>query len=433
MSEKKYDAFISYRHLPLDKAVAKRLQELLERIKPPRGLECKNTKKISRIFRDESELPTSGDLGNDIITALENSAYLIVLCSPKLKESKWCMAEIDHFKKLHGGRVNRILPVLLDGDPSEAFPDSLRYDARTIVDENGIERTELVEVEPLACNISANGDIPKTLKKLNTEFLRIAAPILGCGFDDLYRRHHRRKVRRIVTTVSVSAVLLMAFVLTYIFQSQNMIANRDAMYVSFAETAYVSGLMPDAVFYAMQALQPRNRLMPGYLPQAQFVLTNALGVYDMQDGFRPFKTLELSQRVLNIAISDDGKTAAAVCAFEVVIFDTMTAEVSATLNTINSALAEAVFLDNNILIFAGVDGLTAYDTAANQILWTAEQATGIAVSADQSTIAAIYRADSRAVIYNPDGTIRHIVDFDGKHQFVPYNDIFANPNNKFTH
>ena len=31
-----YDAFISYRHLPLDMAVAKRLQELLERYRPPR-------------------------------------------------------------------------------------------------------------------------------------------------------------------------------------------------------------------------------------------------------------------------------------------------------------------------------------------------------------------------------------------------------------
>ena len=83
----KYDAFISYRHLPLDKAVADSLQKLLEAFKPPSGITYANTNRITRIFRDETELPTSNDLGADIRAALEQSRYLIVLCSPMLKES----------------------------------------------------------------------------------------------------------------------------------------------------------------------------------------------------------------------------------------------------------------------------------------------------------------------------------------------------------
>ena len=43
-----YDAFISYRHLPLDMAVAKRLQELLERYRPPRQLKTAHTDRIRR-------------------------------------------------------------------------------------------------------------------------------------------------------------------------------------------------------------------------------------------------------------------------------------------------------------------------------------------------------------------------------------------------
>ena len=64
-----YDAFISYRHLPLDEAVAGRLQELLERYRPPKGIGKKNTR-IERIFLDKTELPTSGDLGNSLREAL---------------------------------------------------------------------------------------------------------------------------------------------------------------------------------------------------------------------------------------------------------------------------------------------------------------------------------------------------------------------------
>ena len=76
-----YDAFISYRHTTLDKAVAERLQRLLEGYVPPKSMD--NSRKFEkwRIFRDETELPTSSDLGGDIKTALENSKYLIVVCS----------------------------------------------------------------------------------------------------------------------------------------------------------------------------------------------------------------------------------------------------------------------------------------------------------------------------------------------------------------
>ncbi|MDE6202695.1 MAG: hypothetical protein K2G19_04390, partial [Lachnospiraceae bacterium] len=65
-----YDAFISYRHMPLDKAVAERLQILLENFRLQ-----KHTKRL-RIFRDQSELTTSNDLGSEIRKALLRSRYL---------------------------------------------------------------------------------------------------------------------------------------------------------------------------------------------------------------------------------------------------------------------------------------------------------------------------------------------------------------------
>ena len=48
-NEKKYSAFISYRHLPLDESVAVRVQNMLESYRQPRGVAA--GKRIGRIFR----------------------------------------------------------------------------------------------------------------------------------------------------------------------------------------------------------------------------------------------------------------------------------------------------------------------------------------------------------------------------------------------
>ena len=57
-----YDAFISYRHTQLDKAVADKLQKMLERYVPPSSATGGKTMKKLRVFRDETELPTSSYL-----------------------------------------------------------------------------------------------------------------------------------------------------------------------------------------------------------------------------------------------------------------------------------------------------------------------------------------------------------------------------------
>lgn len=65
----RYDGFISYRHHPRDMKIAAKLMSLLEKMST-------SDKRRLRIFRDQSELPTSDNLGNDIHTALEQSRFL---------------------------------------------------------------------------------------------------------------------------------------------------------------------------------------------------------------------------------------------------------------------------------------------------------------------------------------------------------------------
>lgn len=191
--EYKYKAFISYRHLEPDMQAAERLQKLLEGYKPPKNLG--KTKENWRIFRDVSELQSNSDLSEDIKNAIETSEYLIVICSPKYTESKWCMQELTRFRDLHGNTNQNIITLLVSGEPQESFPEELTYTEMTTTNEKGEEVKVKVEVEPLAANIKAD-TLKESMKKLNTEYLRIAAPLLGCDFNDLFQREKRREAAR---------------------------------------------------------------------------------------------------------------------------------------------------------------------------------------------------------------------------------------------
>ncbi len=114
----KYNAFISYRHTEPDMYIAKKVHKGLETLKIPRGITKKTGKKrIERVFRDQEELPIGSDLGDNIRTALEQSEYLIVVCSPRTPESYWVQKEIDTFISLHGRE--HILAILVEGAPHE--------------------------------------------------------------------------------------------------------------------------------------------------------------------------------------------------------------------------------------------------------------------------------------------------------------------------
>ncbi len=211
MKEYSYKAFISYRHTELDKKIAQKLQKMLETYKAPKGM--RNSKEKWKVFRDETELPSSSDLSEDIKSALANSEYLIVICSKDTAKSRWCLEEITQFKKLHNGTTENIITLLAEGEPDEVFPKELCTTIETRVLPDGSVVREEKWVEPLAANI-VSGTQKQTLKKLNNEFLRIVAPLLGCGYDDLFNRNHRRKVRKITFAV-VAAFLLMSLFMIY--------------------------------------------------------------------------------------------------------------------------------------------------------------------------------------------------------------------------
>ena len=156
LEEIKYDAFISYRHTELDQFAAITLHKELEAFRLPKSIQKQlkqkgiEKKKIERVFRDKDELPITNNLADPITNALRNSEFLLVICSPRLRESLWCRKEIETFISMHGRE--HIFAVLIEGEPAESFPEELLYEEKKVLDENGVEHIERIPIEPLAAD-----------------------------------------------------------------------------------------------------------------------------------------------------------------------------------------------------------------------------------------------------------------------------------------
>ena len=199
----RYWAFISYSHR--DTAVADWLHKKIETYRVPQSLVGTPTRegnvpaRIMPIFRDRDELPTSSELGESLQKSLQQSRYLIVICSPDSAQSRWVEEEVRAFKGWYGR--DHIIALTARGVPNatergrpeeECFPASMRFD----VDAANVR----VQVEPIAADLRPEGD------GRQRAFLKIVAGLLGVGFDDLYQREKRRQKLR--QTMLAAAVVI---------------------------------------------------------------------------------------------------------------------------------------------------------------------------------------------------------------------------------
>lgn len=217
MQETHYDAFISYRHINPDAQVAAKLARQIENYRIPRPLRKQvGKKRMGKVFLDHDELPTSADLGSGIESALAASDCLIAVSSPEYPKSRWCMKEVDTF--IAQGKREKILTVLVNGEPEQSFPPALMF----VPNPDGT----VTEVEPLAADVRALSTRERD-RKLKVEKLRLLAPMLGVGFDDL-RRRHRERVIRMLVLISLSVALGGVVFGTYAYSNAVTIARQSA-------------------------------------------------------------------------------------------------------------------------------------------------------------------------------------------------------------
>ncbi|WP_430233123.1 toll/interleukin-1 receptor domain-containing protein [Nitrosomonas communis] len=221
-----YDAFISYSGssnrnggATFDRQVAERLIKELENYRVPRSL-TRNLSQIpniqhrlKKVFLDREEMQASSSLHNSLVDALQQSRFLIVICSPRAQRSRWVNEEVALFRRFRGKEY--ILTILIEGEPEESFPlDLLGGQPRGESSDNG-DAADLASL-PLASDIRAPNR-QQSLRLLKREKLRLLASILGCRFDDLYRREHQRFIKRVTIAVGLLSLICLLLISLSVF------------------------------------------------------------------------------------------------------------------------------------------------------------------------------------------------------------------------
>lgn len=181
----RYAAFLSYSHV--DEAVAGKLHRQLEGYRlPARVRQGKAGARLGTIFRDRAELAAAPSLPDAIRSALEQSAALVVLCSPEARASHWVDQEIRLFQTVNPGAP--VLPVILRGEPAAVMPSALTEGGN----------------EPLAADFRKEADG----RKLG--FLKIVAALAGVPLDSLIQRDAQRRLWRVTAITAIAFMLVVA-------------------------------------------------------------------------------------------------------------------------------------------------------------------------------------------------------------------------------
>ena len=422
----KYRAFISYRHGGIDEAVATALHKEIEKYSIPGKLRKKlNKKKIGRAFRDNEELRASSDLSAIIREALLESEWLIVICTKRLPESKWCLEEIESFIEIRGR--DRILLVLAEGEPDESFPKPLTE----IETEKGV-----VHVEPLAVDIRGTSE-KESLKKLKSEKLRLFAPILDVEYDDLRMRQRERRNRRF-TAMALSVMIILGGIIgvvTYkniqlnaaydaLEESNNETLKGESNYLcEYSDDAYKKGNRQKAVEYALEGL-PEKIAEPDrpYVPRVLRYLTQATGVYDYSIGYKPGAYYEWGEGTVDVktSVSEDGSRILAEISYDaaantltryVRVFDKNTGNeilnqklISVSRNYYShGSMGSYLSKDGKTLIYLAEDGLKAVDIDTGKEIFTNSKASELKVDAGEKNIVAVDYDDGKLFSYDYDG------------------------------
>lgn len=189
VEDQAYVAFVSYSHS--DEAVAKWLHAALENWRVPAGLgqELAGRKRLGRVFRDRAELSAGRELSGEINAAIKASRHLIVLCSPKSAKSGYVQSEIEAFIALDG--PGRIIPVIVEGDPPDCYPQALR------------QRPDLL-----------GADLRSGRDGRQAGLTKIIAGILALPFDRLAEREKVARRRKLVTGGAVAGAVVLTVAAT---------------------------------------------------------------------------------------------------------------------------------------------------------------------------------------------------------------------------
>lgn len=208
----KYFAFISFQSADAKDAV--RLQHAIESYRLPAVL-CKKSnvpRRIKPLYCYLNDMHAGEELMQELKARMEQSRYLIVVCSPRSAKSVYVNSGIDYFISL--GRRDSIIPVIVDGVPysgnpeTECFPEAIRrYFPK--------DPDPLKDHSILGINIRETGISRR--EAYDRAMLMVVARMLQLDFDGLLLRDKQRRRKRTVFASLLALLMVLALGLTWFF------------------------------------------------------------------------------------------------------------------------------------------------------------------------------------------------------------------------
>ena len=208
-----YFAFVSYRSS--DEKWAKWLQEKIEGYRLPITIQHENKElpktRLRPCFRYHTDIQPN-ELKAELRSKLEQSKYLLVICSPRSAQSPWVGAEIDTFVQL--GRRDRIIPVIVEGTPYSGDPRTECYNPMLIKHFPHSDNIE-EDSEILGVNIHEEGSGSAYIKR-ERAVIQIVSRMLNVSFDRIWQRQRRRLIRRAILSVFGTLMVLAALIAVWV-------------------------------------------------------------------------------------------------------------------------------------------------------------------------------------------------------------------------
>lgn len=291
--------------------------------------------------------------------------------------------------------------------------------------------SDVVPLGPDDCSQAVAEIIRKAMSPEPERRYQTAEEMLA-AFLSLHKRdrrmvRHRRRMRAVFSALTACFLCggFAAFTgLKQMEQRQEALALAE-----YSADALEQGDVEGAVRLALQAIPEGNGIFNAPVTaQAQKALTDALGVYDLSDGFQALGTLDFPSAPFKLGLSPEGSRISVTYAFQTDVYCLEDGRKAAELPMRESALADAVFADEEHMVFAGREGITAFDLKEGRVAWTGGEAEALALSGDRTAVAAFDREENRITVYRvSDGMVMAERSLEGKTMAAAFNDIFADP------
>lgn len=259
-----YFAFVSYRSS--DEKWAKWLQEKIEGYRLPTTIQHENSDlpktRLRPCFRYHTDIQPN-ELKSELRQKLEQSKYLLVICTPRSAQSQWVGAEIDTFVEL--GRRDRIIPVIVEGTPYSGDPETECYNPSLLKHFPHSDNID-EDREILGVNIHEEGSGSAYMKR-ERAVMQIVSRMLGVSFDKIWQRQKRRIIRRTILSVLASLLVLAALLCVWLLNQP--FNSRLTLYEA---TPAVEALPPmhDAVVTLILPDDERTDTIAGFDDEALF-------------------------------------------------------------------------------------------------------------------------------------------------------------------